>query len=200
MENTIREILYRDGLVVIDNLFADEICNTLRQNALKNKYIEDRYGNNGNDYYAVNYYNPNFRSSNMMKSESDLVCKIIPNYLNKNFSFLSENNHIFQRGWYFVHNNHQHGTVKIHRDPGCYLTVNLWVTPDENKKDFSENYNGIIIYTRKKRVVVPYKFNRTIIFFSQQFHESQLSRFKDGEKNRKVNYTFLFGEKLTIDK
>jgi hypothetical protein len=196
MENTIREILYRDGLVVIDNLFTDEICNTLRQNALKNKYIEDRYGNKGNDYYAVNYYNPDFGSTNLIKSESDLVCKIIPSYLNKNFSFLSENDHVFQRGWYFVHNNHQLGTVNIHQDPGCYITVNLWVTPDESKKDFSENYNGMIIYTRKKRVVVRYKFNRTTIFFSQQFHESQLSRFRDGEENKKVNYTFLFGENI----
>ena len=40
--------------------------------------------------------------------------------------------------------------------------------------------------------IIPYKFNRVVVFDSRKIHESLLSRFKEGYENRKINYTFLY--------
>jgi len=183
----IREQLYDNGFVIVDNFLSEQTCKDLRSYAINSSYAEDFYP----DYYAVNYYS-NVDCGN--QEISNLVTNVVPNILIEKYPFLCENGHGFQRGWYFIHNNHQFQSVLRHVDPGSYITANLWVTPDEFKEDNSLDYNGFVIHTPKQSVTIPYKFNRLTLFFSQMEHESQLSRFKlEGEK-RKVNFTFLFGE------
>ena len=182
-----KQKLYDNGYFTVDNFLSTEMCEQLRSYALECDYIEDLYP----DYYAVNY-----SSDCGNKKISNLVTDIIPNILKEKYPFLYENGHVFQRGWYFIHDNQQFRSVQRHKDPGSYITANLWVTPDEYRQDTSIKYNGFIIHTLKKSVIVPYKFNRLTLFFSQIEHESQLARFKPKKNERKVNFTFLFGPKL----
>jgi len=178
-------ILNNDGFFIVDNLFERDTLNILRESCLNFNYFEDIYA----DYSAINYTPEYCKNKNI----SNLVCNEIPKLLIKKYPFLCEYGNVYQRGWYFIHDNHQFQSVKRHRDPGSHITVNVWATPDEYSEDTSGNYNGFIIHTPDKSVTIPYKFNRTTIFFSQLEHESQLSKFKLGKYKRKVNFTFLFG-------
>lgn len=184
-----RECLYKNGFFVVDNFFEKKLCDFLRKSALEYEYFEDLY----QDYVAVNYDSLGCKN----KKISGLVSNTIPQLLKEQYPFLTENGYDYQRGWYFIHDNHQHSSVQRHRDPGAYITVNLWVTPDKYRDNFSSEYNGFIIHTPNQSVGIPYKFNRMTMFFSQLEHQSQLSRFKFNKKNkRKVNFTFLFGPSI----
>jgi hypothetical protein len=177
--------IHNDGFFIVDNFFQKELCDYLRIHALNSKIIEDTY----DDYYAVDYDNQYCANKEIEK----LVTNIIPNLLTKFYPFLIENRNIFQRGWYFIHDNYQYKSVRKHKDTDAYITANLWVTPDEYQETISQNYNGFIIHTEQESVTIPYKFNRLTMFFSQLEHESLLSRFKSGHDKKKVNFTFLFG-------
>ena len=44
-----------------------------------------------------------------------------------------------------------------------------------------------------KKVKIPYRANRAVVFDSSLFHESDGFRFKPGYENRRVNVTMLYG-------
>ena len=111
--------------------------------------------------------------------------------------------------------------IHIHADDAM-VNVNLWITPDEANLD--QNAGGLVIYTVKPssdlndnfesfnsnweyvekhvlgpsayaNVTIPYKQNRAVIFDSFLFHKSQPHKFKLGYENRRINLTFLYGDK-----
>lgn len=109
--------------------------------------------------------------------------------------------------------------IHVHADDAM-VNVNLWITPDEANLD--PDSGGLVIYTVKPprewsfnnfnanweyidenllrpsgyaNVTVPYKQNRAVIFDSFLFHKSDLHRFKRGYENRRINLTFLYGNK-----
>ena len=43
---------------------------------------------------------------------------------------------------------------------------------------------------------VPYKFNRAVLFNSAYFHETDKINFKDEYEARRINITYLFGNRL----
>ena len=49
-------------------------------------------------------------------------------------------------------------------------------------------------------VTIPYKQNRAVIFDSFLFHKSQPRKFKTGYENRRINLTFLYGDKQSRSK
>ena len=88
------------------------------------------------------------------------------------------------------------------------------MTPDECVED--HNKNGLLIYKKKapkswrwrdynanvpllevflkgtKYDIIPYKYNRAIIFRGNTFHSTNSVYMKPGDENKRVNYTFLY--------
>ena len=46
---------------------------------------------------------------------------------------------------------------------------------------------------------IPYKYNRAVLFNSAYFHETDEIDFKEGYESRRINITYLFGNR-TIKK
>ena len=112
----------------------------------------------------------------------------------------------------FLYNNVARG-VMAHADPS-YINVNIWVTPDECVAD--HNKNGLKLFNKKapkewthseynsetskietylkgsKYDKIPYRYNRAVIFRGNTFHETDHVHMKEGDENKRVNYTFLY--------
>ena len=183
-----------NNYIIIDDFFPDEICTELREKTLNSKIYHDEYY----DYKALDFDCPN-RESLTHISEKYIVPKIS----------LAEK---YYRSWSFVYDNVARG-VGVHADPS-FINVNIWVTPDECVED--HNKNGLKIYKKKapkewnwqqynkdrlliedflkgsKYDIIPYKCNRAIIFRGNTFHSTDNVHMKQGQENRRVNYTFLY--------
>jgi hypothetical protein len=99
------------------------------------------------------------------------------------------------------------------------VNVNFWITPDDANQDASTG--GLLLYdvtapldwdfeayNRGGRKIhdllaargarptrIPYRCNRAVIFDSDLFHTTQAVSFARGYENRRVNVTFLFGDR-----
>ena len=176
----------KKGFCIIDDFLKPEYCERLRKFTLAYNIKEDIY----ESYAAINF----------SKNGKHIWFRLLSNIsqeIKNNFKFLENLN--YSRGWSFIHENLQKTSVGKHFDPNSLITFNLWCTPDECSFA-DENYNGVIIYDTfdidkiniSKKNIIPYKWNRAVVFDSRKIHESQCSKFKPGYENRKINYTFLY--------
>ena len=185
-----------NNYLIIDNFFPDEICKELREKTLNSKKYNKEYW----DYKALDFDNVDVE----LESLKDISDKYVVPKISLAEKYL--------RSWSFVYNNVSRG-VQPHADPS-FINVNIWVTPDECVED--HNKNGLKIYKKKspkdwkwkkynensllindflkgsKYDRIPYKYNRAIIFKGNTFHSTDNVHMKPGEKNRRVNYTFLY--------
>jgi hypothetical protein len=196
----------KEKIVVVDNFLAANIAQRLKNYLLYLNIRQDIYP----DYAAVNFY----------KKQGELWFPILTNIIKEskeNCIFLSS--YDFIRAWAFIYNNQSKG-VPVHADPAA-INFNLWVTDNDsiiNIKDNNglelwkvypptewtwEQYNGdkksIIQYLKeyeKDKISIEYKFNRVTIFDSKFFHKTQPVITKSGYENRRINYTFLFGNSV----
>ena len=123
--------------------------------------------------------------------------------------------HPLQTMWGYKYDP-SYGGMGLHVDVAA-VNVNLWITPDEANLDAATG--GLVIYTHgapvdrgfqrfntggkevyaflesvgAKKVKIPYRANRAVVFDSSLFHESDSFRFKPGYENRRVNVTMLYG-------
>ena len=117
--------------------------------------------------------------------------------------------------WGFKYDSRFSG-VKIHADSAA-VNVNFWITPDE--ANLNPEASGLIVWDAAapldwdfrtfndneaaaraflaregaKKVTIPYRANRAVIFDSDLFHETDTIMFKDGYFNRRINVTLLYG-------
>lgn len=176
----VEDLFLKNKVAVIDNFLKEEYCQRLRNFGLSLNAYDESYAG----YGAVNFSKDGLTMWFPLLTNISEETKQIFNCLNE----LE-----YTRGWVFVHDNKQNDTVRRHIDPKAKITINVWCTPDECIEENSDQYNGLLIHVSKdKSIHVPYRYNRAMIFYSDIEHESQLSRFKDGADNRKVNYTFLY--------
>ena len=63
-------------------------------------------------------------------------------------------------------------------------------------KNFIKKEICKLLKNRAKCVNVPYKFNRAVLFNSDYFHETDKINFKDEYEARRINITYLFGDRL----
>jgi tetratricopeptide (TPR) repeat protein len=127
-------------------------------------------------------------------------------------------NHALKYHWAFKCDSTLDG-VGIHADNAA-VNVNFWITPDEANLDPERGglvvwdvaapldweyskYNGDAAATRDflkrtnaRPVTIPYRANRAVIFDSDLFHETDTIRFKEGYLNRRINVTFLYGDRV----
>jgi tetratricopeptide (TPR) repeat protein len=126
--------------------------------------------------------------------------------------------HALKYFWGFKYDSTLNG-VEIHADDAA-VNVNFWITPDEANLDPERGglvvwdvaapldweyskYNGDLATTRNflkrtnaRPVTIPYRCNRAVIFDSDLFHETDTIRFKEGYLNRRINVTFLYGDRV----
>lgn len=131
--------------------------------------------------------------------------------------------HVFKdyplhQAWAYKYDSEVARGIRVHADQAV-VNVNLWITPDdalyeedqgglhifaqEPPSDWSfEMYNSddrqpqiyaFLNSTKSKRVTIPYRQNRVIIFNSKLLHETAAFRFRPGYSNRRINVTLLFG-------
>lgn len=198
-DNLVQENFERDGYVIIDDFLFNNVTNELHHLAINHQQVDDQY----DDYYSINFTNEKF------------PFKILPDVINAiHVTFPLLHPLEFDRGWAFVCDNEGAG-VTPHADPSV-INVNLWVTKNESVDDPTKN--GLIIYdkqrpddwsydqynsdadgikeylkeTNAKQRLIPYQYNRIILFDSRYFHKTNGVSMKEGKENRRVNYTFMF--------
>ena len=85
-------------------------------------------------------------------------------------------------------------------DPACGGLL-VWDVPAPRHWDFG-NFGGeqaairdFLSRNHAKSIKVPYRANRAVIFDSELLHQTDRVRFKQGYENRRINLTFLYGER-----
>jgi len=188
------------GYIIVDDFFPVGLCEKLR-NITLNFPSDSSSVKTWSNYQAINFD---------LNQEDWSLKKISDKYVIPKVSFLNEND--YSRGWSLRFNTTGTG-VGPHTDPAQY-TVNVWVTPNHSLAN--ENSNGLIMYRKRfdnkrwmetynwtldeskeyvkhsRKVNIPYKFNRAVIFESNQFHETDNVIMKPGVNNCRVSYTFLY--------
>jgi len=118
--------------------------------------------------------------------------------------------------WAYKYDSSMEG-VSIHADDAA-VNVNLWIT--DNDANEEPDSGGMIVFKEKApedweetqyhdgqlvknlvqnsklgNVTVPYRANRAIFFDGALFHQSDKFNFKPGYAHRRINLTFLYGER-----
>ena len=120
--------------------------------------------------------------------------------------------------WGFKYDTTLGKGIGIHAD-FAYLNLNFWITPDDYNND--KNGGGLKVYDvpapenwsfakynsdakniykfleekKAKCENIPYKYNRAVLFNSGYFHETDKIDFKEGYESRRINITYLFGNR-----
>ena len=114
--------------------------------------------------------------------------------------------------------------INVHADFAIH-NLNIWITPDEYNND--KNAGGLKVYdapapedwsfqqynrnttdqiykflndNNAHCTNIPYKFNRAVLFNSAYFHETDKINFTEGYESRRINITYLFGNRLVKKK
>jgi hypothetical protein len=208
------------GIIIVDNLLSPEALERVRSYLLLGTFWYEaktpRYG-----CYLGAYINDGMYDQGI----ADIAFA-----LHKSMPRVMKGHHLKEIWSYKYESSPNAGEertgIHIHADDAM-VNVNLWITPDVANLD--ENSGGLVIYTVKPspdldsdfekfnsnweyidqyllrpsgyaNVTVPYKQNRAVIFDSFLFHKSQPHKFKTGYENRRINLTFLYGDKQSRSK
>lgn len=198
------EKLSIQGYVVIDDVFHQEYVDRLYYFGLFHNIREDlRPGSS-----TLNFYKDQKKWFPLLSNITD---ELTDSFKNK-FKF--------SRGWQIIFDTMCEG-IGLHVDPQSDITMNFWVTPDENCIDDIDEYaNGLVILDQEKpdnfhfyesdenvknlieknnpKVhLIHHKCNRGVIFKSNLYHQTFCVHTKPGYENRRVSYAFLFLDNST---
>ena len=192
----------KNEIIYIDNFLSNEAIKELRNFSLISKIWIHQYKNK----YLGAFSDSGFISPLHFQIGTELQEKL-PNLFGK---------YEIEKFWGFKYDTTLGQGIGIHAD-FAYLNLNFWITPDEfnNNKtngglkvydapapnDWSfDRYNGnaseIYNFLKEKNAkceIVPYKYNRAVLFNSAYFHETDKIDFKKGYESRRINITYLFG-------
>jgi tetratricopeptide (TPR) repeat protein len=125
------------------------------------------------------------------------------------------------QAWGFKYDQRMQG-INMHAD-FARVNVNFWITPDSACEDpetggmivwdvpvpkswtfyqYNNESERLAAYVRvhdAKRVRVPHRANRCVLFDSSLIHITDEMHFRPGYENRRVNVTLLFGRARTIE-
>jgi len=192
-------------IIYIDNFLSEQAIVELREFCMISKiWIEER-----KNKYLGSFSDKGFVSPIHLKVAMELKNKL-PKLFGK---------HRLGRFWAFKYDSFLGKGINIHAD-FALINLNFWITPDE----FNNNKNGgglkiydtpapedwtfqkynvnadeiyKLLQTRKANCTnIPHKFNRAVLFNSDYFHETDKINFKDEYEARRINITYLFGDRL----
>jgi tetratricopeptide (TPR) repeat protein len=193
----------RPQIVVIDNFLSDEALAELRRFCW------------GSTVWRTNYERGYLGAVPEHGFASPLLAQIADEFRTAYADICG--NHALKYLWAFKYDSTLDG-VGIHADDAA-VNVNFWITPDDANLDPERGglvvwdvaapldweyakYNGDLAATRDflkrtnaRPVAIPYLCNRAAIFDSDLFHETDAIRFKEGYLNRRINVTFLYGDR-----
>ena len=197
-----------EQIIYIDNFLSDEAIRELREFCLVSKvwYQERR-----NKYLGA------FSDSGFISPIHLQIAIELKQKLPKLFGI-----HRLVRYWAFKYDATLGKGINVHAD-SAVINLNFWITPDEynnNKKSGGikvycaatpdswsfqkynrdiEEINKFLDEKKAKCVNIPYKFNRAVLFNSDYFHKTDELNFKDKYKARRINVTYLFGDRKNLN-
>ena len=192
-------------IIYIDNFLSDEAINELRAFCLVSKIWNTEYENK----YLGTFSEKGFISPLHLQIAIDLKQKL-PKLFGQ---------HRLGKFWAFKYDSTIGKGINVHADYAIH-NLNFWITPDEYNNE--KNSGGIKVYdapapenwtfqqyNKKTDEIfkflddnnanctnIPYKFNRAVLFNSAYFHETDKINFKDEYESRRINITYLFGNRL----
>ena len=202
--NSSKQIIY------IDNFLSNEAIKELREFCLVSKVWCREYENK----YLGSFSDTGFVSPIHLQIAIELKQKL-PKLFGQ---------HRLGKFWAFKYDTTLGKGINIHAD-FAILNLNFWITPDEynNNKNSGglkvydapapedwtfQQYNNMktnkiykFLYDNKANCTnISYKFNRAVLFNSAYFHETDKINFKEGYESRRINITYLFGQRLVKKK
>jgi len=197
-------------IIYIDNFLSDEAIKELRKFCLVSKIWNIEY----KDKYLGATSDKGFISPIHLQIAIDLKQKL-PKLFGK---------HILGKFWAFKYDTTLGKGINVHADFAIH-NLNFWITPDEYNNN--KNSGGLKVYdipapenwsfqqynrnttdqiykflneNNANCTNIPYKFNRAVLFNSAYFHETDKIDFKEGYESRRINITYLFGNRLVKKK
>ena len=192
-------------IIYIDNFLSDEAVKELRAFCLVSKIWNREYENK----YLGAFSDRGFVSPIHLQIAIELKQKL-PKLFGQ---------HKLGKFWAFKYDTTLGKGINVHADFAIH-NLNFWITPDEYNDN--KNSGGLKVYdapapedwtfqqyNKKTNEIhkflndnnanctnIPYKFNRAVLFNSAYFHETDKINFKDGYEARRINITYLFGDRL----
>ena len=193
-------------IIYIDNFLSDEAVKELRAFCLVSKVWNTEYENK----YLGAFSDRGFISPIHLQIAIDLKQKM-PKLFGQ---------HKLGKFWAFKYDSTLGKGINIHADFAIH-NLNFWITPDEYNNE--KNAGGLKVYdapapkdwtfhkynninadeiskflndNNAHCTNIPYKCNRAVLFNSAYFHETDKINFKDGYEARRINITYLFGNRL----
>ena len=197
-------------IIYIDNFLSDEAVKELRAFCLVSKVWNREYENK----YLGAFSDRGFISPIHLQIAIDLKQKL-PKLFGQ---------HKLGKFWAFKYDSTLGKGINIHADFAIH-NLNFWITPDEYNNE--KNAGGLKVYdapapedwtfhkynninadeiskflndNNAHCTNIPYKFNRAVLFNSAYFHETDKINFKNKYEARRINITYLFGDRLVKKK
>ena len=191
-------------IIYIDDFLSEEALIELREFCLTSKVWNSEYDNK----YLGAFSDQGFISPIHLQIAIELK-KELPKLFGP---------HEIEKFWGFKYDTTLGKGINIHADFAVH-NLNFWITPDEfnnNKntgglkiydapvpdhwifKDYNTTNDKIYKFLKDnnaKCINVPYKFNRAVLFNSAYFHETDEIDFKNVYEGRRINNTYLFGNR-----
>ena len=195
---------HEDGVVYIDNVLSESTLQSLYEFGTRSTmYFVDKASG-----YVGAYIEEGFNTPLLMQVSEEFRT-MFP-------SIFAESP--LQMSWAYNYDDHSESGIHMHGD-NFAVNCNLWVTPDEANLD--KESGGLVVWTvpapldwdfdefntkmgnekmaklveDAERIVIPYKQNRMVLFKSDLLHATDTFKFKKGFENRRINFTFLYGER-----
>jgi cytochrome c-type biogenesis protein CcmH/NrfG len=197
-----RYLAAEPNLVAVDNLLTPPALRELRRFCL-----ESTFWNNIKPGYLGAYFYDGFCSELLLRAARELR-ECMPAVMG---------GQPLQMMWGYKCESRLPG-LGVHADEAA-VNVNFWITEDEANLD--REHGGLLVYRQEapadwgfakfntdSEVIqrylesegepplrVPYRTNRAVVFDSDLFHATDRPVFREGYTNRRVNITFLYGQR-----
>jgi len=192
-------------IIYIDDFLSDEAVKELREFCLVSKIWNKEYQNK----YLGAFSDSGFISPIHLQIAVDLKQKL-PKLFGP---------HKLIKCWGFKYDSTLGKGINIHAD-FAFHNLNFWITPNEynnNKKggglkvydapapnnwtfkEYNTGKDEIYKFLKDNNANctnIPYKWNRAVLFNSAYFHETDEIDFQDVYEGRRINNTYLFGNRL----
>ncbi|MFJ2868309.1 tetratricopeptide repeat protein [Kitasatospora sp. NPDC087314] len=194
------------GVIAIDQVLSPEALHELRAFCLESTvWTANRYGHGR----LGAFFHDGFNCPLLLQIAQELQ-EALPSVLPSEYPL--------RQVWAFKNGASLPAGSTLHADFAA-VNVNFWITPEEANLDPDSggldvydinaplwwdfmSYNGradlmrTLLADRRATVrKIPYRANRAVIFNSDLFHATQGVRFAPGYTNRRINITFLFGDR-----
>jgi hypothetical protein len=196
----------RPGYTWIDNVLMPDALKGLRKHCLESTIWYDFEHPNG---YVGAYLQEGLNCPLIIQ-----IAEELPRAFPHIFA-----DHVLMQLWAYKYGSGQAG-IDMHADFAA-VNVNFWITPNESNLD--PDSGGLVLWDKEappewgvdeyntdnpvrqqrmrdyledagaRKIVVPHRQNRFLIFNSDLFHKTDGIRFSDGYENRRINITMLYG-------